>query len=290
MFLANCPYSYNAMIFVTYSLNSYDVFVAQASFETTTNLTFQLSPNATAAGPLNDQFAPLLNTLHEQYQNNQLKRYTAAQCLDKFTVPMQSAHGNVVLITNQTSSGNALVDFAFQKPMEHDVFDVYHAGIPTEDAGSSGEQYMWVCDQRKAMGNDSCLYEIDNIKGNTKNWTVSAGNRTIDHCLVQETDEHCKLQVSLTMSIICIATITFKVLVMFVVAIFVNETPLMTTGDAIETFMMDPDPYTQGMCMASKKLIESNAHQWPKSPLFVYLKKWRWAHGVTTRVAFFCLR
>jgi len=239
---------------------------------------------------LDDRFAPLLNVLHDQAQAEELKRYNARDCLDKFSVPMQAAHGNVVLITNATSLGNPLLDLAFGNKVDFDVFDVYHAGIPTEDAGSSGEQYMWICDQRKAMGNDSCLYEIDNIKGNTKNWTVSGGNRTIDHCLVQETDEHCKLQVSLTMSLICIGTITFKVLVMFVAALFVNETPLMTTGDAIESFMKDPDPYTQGMCMASKKLIEMNPHHWPKAPLFVYLKKWRWAHGITTRVAFFCLR
>jgi hypothetical protein len=203
---------------------------------------------------------------------------------------MQSAHGNVILITNATSiTGNPFLDLALQPKINFDVFDVYHAGIPTEDAGSTGEQYMWMCDQRKALGNDSCLYQIDNIKGNTKNWTISDGNRTIDHCLAQETEEQCKLQVSLLMSIICIGTITFKVLVMFAVAILVNESPIMTTGDAIETFMKDPDPYTQGMCMASKKLIESNPHHWPRAPLFVYLKKWRWAHGITTRVAVFCL-
>jgi hypothetical protein len=91
------------------------------------------------------------------------------------------------------------------------------------------------------------------------------------------------------MSIICIGTITFKVLVMFAVAILVNESPIMTTGDAIETFMKDPDPYTQGMCMASKKLIETNPNRWPRAPLFIYLKKWRWAHGITTRVVVFCL-
>lgn len=280
------------MIFVTYSLNSYDVFVAQDSFETTTNVTYRLSLNNTEAPILDAQYGPTIESLFEIYQGGGLKRYNASDCLEEFAVPFQQKHGNVVLITNVTSSGNPLIDFAFgsSKNRDQDVFDVYHAGIPTEDAGSSGEQYMWICDQRKASGNDSCLYEIDNIRGNTKNWTVSAGNRTIDHCLVQETNEHCKLQVSLTMSIICIATITFKVLVMFAVAIMVNETPIMTTGDAIETFMKDPDPYTQGMCMASKKLIESNPHHWPKAPLFVYLKKWRWGHGIANRVAFFCLR
>jgi hypothetical protein len=277
------------MIFVTYSLNSYDVFVAQQSFLTNDNFTFNLSPNATEAGSLNDRFAPLLNVLHDQAQAGELKNYSNRDCLDKLSVPMQSKHGNVVLITSFPTTGIDLLDLALD-PQRNDVFDVYHAGIPSEDAGSSGEQYMWICDQRKALGNDSCLYQVDNIKGNVKNWTISDGNRTVDHCLVQETEEHCKLQVSLTMSLICIGTIAFKVLVMFAAALFVNETPLMTTGDAIESFMKDPDPYTQGMCMASKKLIENNPHHWPRSPLFVYLRKWRWAHGISTRVAFFGLR
>merc|ERR1711939_504500 len=35
--------------------------------------------------------------------------------------------------------------------------------------------------------------------------------------------------------------------------------------------------------------IEQNPQHWPRAPLFVYLKKWRWGHGITTRISFFCL-
>ena len=283
------------MIFVTYSLNSYDVLVAKESFETkSSDLIINFSTNRSIAATMNEQYSPLVNAMWELKNERQLLRYNATDCLNKFAVPLQSAHGNVVLITNKTlpNLGNPLLNniLGGSEDQTADVFDVYHAGIPTEDAGSSGEQYMWICDQRKASGNDSCLYQVENIKGNMNNWTLIDGTRTVDHCLVQETPEQCKLQVSLSMSIICIATITFKVIVMFAVAILVNETPIMTTGDAIETFMKDPDPYTQGMCMASKKLIEQNPQHWPRAPLFVYLKKWRWGHGITTRISFFCLR
>lgn len=278
------------MVFVTHSLNSYDVFVAQDSFLRSDGLTWNLSQNSSQAAVLNEQYGPLITTLWQENNASMLKRYTPSECLDKFSVPMQSAHGNVVLITNSSqTTGVALLDMFFLTEPEFDVFDIYHAGIPTEDANSSGEQYMWMCDQRKSMGDDSCLYQIDNIKGNTKNWTISDGNRTIDYCLAQETEEQCKLQVSLLMSAICIGTVAFIVLVMFAVAMLVNESPIMTTGDAIETFMKDPDPYTQGMCMASKKLIEMNPNHWPRAPMFVYLRKWRWAHGITTRVVIFCL-
>ena len=292
------------MIFVTYSLNSYDVLVAKASFETATDVTWNFSTNRTIGPQLNEQYGPLVTAMSELTKQRALLRYNASDCLDKFAVPLQSAYGNIVLITNKTQQGGGIPDFVLtpeQKALKDflgggkedqttDVFGYYHAGIPTEDAGSTGEQYMWICDQREATGNNSCLYQSENIRGNMGNWTLMGGERVVDHCLVQETPEQCKLQVSLTMSLICIGTIMFKVLVMFAVAILVNESPIMTTGDAIETFMKDPDPYTQGMCMASKKLIEQNPHHWPRAPLFVYLKKWRWGHGVQTRIAFFCLR
>jgi hypothetical protein len=281
--------SYNAMIFITYSANSYTVFVAQQSFVSTNNVTIQLSQNATTAKSLSDEYTGIINYMHGQSTKGQLERFSASDCVDKYSVPLQSAHGNLIIITNATSSGNALVDYIIQEPETSDVFGVYHALVPTEDAAGSEEQYSWICDT-PSIKNDSCFYEIDNIKGNIKNWTVAAGNRTVDYCLSQKTDEHCKLQISLSMTLICILTITFKVMVMFAVALFVNETPLMTTGDAIETFMKDPDPFTQGMCMASKKMIEMNPYSWPRSPLFVHLKKWRWAHGIKTRVSFFCLR
>jgi hypothetical protein len=285
-------YSYNAILFITYSSNSYNVIVAQQSFTTATNPTIQLSQDPTEAKILDDQYTPLIQYMQEQSKKGQLERFSAADCIDKFAVPLQSAHGNVVVIANLTqSTGNALVDLvqASADPrVDIDVFDVYHAMIPTEDASGSGEQYSWICDERSTTS-DSCLYDIDNIKGNTKNWTI-AGNATVDHCLAEKTEEHCKLQVSLSMSLICFLTITFKVVVMFAVAIFVNETPLMTTGDAIESFMKDPDPYTQGMCMASKKMIEMHPQSWPKAPIFVHLKKYRWGHGIKIRISFFCLR
>jgi hypothetical protein len=42
-----------------------------------------------------------------------------------------------------------------------------------------------------------------------------------------------------------------------------KDVPMVTVGDAIQSFLMRPDGYTKGMCLASQhaKSVDSNSHQ-----------------------------
>lgn len=219
-------------------------------------------------------YGELAQHLHEKAVAGQLERLTPEACIDAYAVALQPSRRNVVLISDDVRR-------------QADVFDVFHAFVPTEHPEAAGEQYSWICDD-KLGASDQCLYHINDIKANPKNWTVS-DDAHVHYCLSEKTSEHCKLQVSLGMSLICLLILYLKVFTMFAVAIHVDESPLMTTGDAIESFMKDPDPYTQGMCMASKKMIDANKKRWPRTPVFTKLQKFRWAHTIKTRITYFCL-
>lgn len=223
---------------------------------------------------LSKHYGELAQLLHEKAMDGQLERLAPDACIDAYAVPLQPSRRNVVLITQDVRR-------------TADVFDVFHAFVPTEKPEASGEQYSWICDD-KLGASDQCLYHLPTIKANTANWTVSDSAR-VQYCLSEKTQEHCKMNVSLNMSVICIIVIFLKVILMFAVAIHVDETILMTTGDAIESFMKDPDPYTQGMCMATKKMIDTSPNRWPQTPVFVTLEKFRWSHSIKTRIAAFCL-
>jgi len=260
---------------MTWSTNAYSAFVAHESFTRPGNITVQLSGNPYEAQTLGHSFGELAQHLHQQALAGHLDRLSPKECIDAYAVPLQTSRRNVVLIT----------DDAHQRAA--DVFDVFHAWIPTEHPEAFGEQYSWVCDDKLGWS-DQCLYHVRDLRQTPDNWTISDDAR-VKYCLSEKTAEHCKLQVGVTLSTIVLVTLLFKTIVMFAVAFTVNEKPLMTTGDAISSFMNVPDPYTEGMCMASKRMIEEHPRRWPSTPVFVTLDIFKWCHTIKTRLASCCL-
>jgi hypothetical protein len=107
--------------------------------------------------------------------------------------------------------------------------------------------------------------------------------------LSEKTPEHCKLSFSLPIILLITFVTAFKAAVMFAVAFFVYETPLMTTGDAIESFLHHPDPYTEDMCMASKRSIQdSGKNRWQAGSKYYDATRRRWISSIKTRT-FSCI-
>ena len=74
----------------------------------------------------------------------------------------------------------------------------------------------------------------------------------IQYCLSQPVEEQCQVQVSLVILVIVVACNTTKALCMLLTIRCQKSQPLVTLGDAIESFIQDPDLNTCGMCLASK--------------------------------------
>jgi hypothetical protein len=259
---------------MTSSTNAYSAFVAHESFTKPGNISIQLSSNPVEAEKLGHSFGELALHLHEQNLAGNLEKLTPQACIDAYAVPLQASRRNVVVIT----------DDSHQRP--GDVFDVFHAWIPTEHPEAFGEQYSWICDDKLGWS-DQCLYHVGALRDNANNWTIS-DDAKVKYCLSEKTDEHCKLNVTVTLSVIVLFILFFKTVVMFAIAFLVKERPLMTTGDAIQSFMTDPDPYTEGMCMASKKMIIEHHRRWPSTPVYVSLDIFRWYHTIKTRLVSCC--
>ena len=81
------------------------------------------------------------------------------------------------------------------------------------------------------------------------NWTFEG--KTVQRCLVEERDEVCTLQFASTIPytvIICNAVKATALLAVFLLSTpALSSTSLVTVGDAVENFLIDPDPYTVGM-------------------------------------------
>lgn len=96
----------------------------------------------------------------------------------------------------------------------------------------------------------------------------------IEYCLSQPIAERCKLQFSLP--ILLIVTICNLVKTVCTVLILVKERsqPLVTLGDAISSFLMEPDSTTRNACLADKYRFRKD--RWPKKIMVWHLKSHRW--------------
>ena len=89
--------------------------------------------------------------------------------------------------------------------------------------------------------------------GFAADWTIF-GHR-VNHCLARKTEQHCKLQFSLYLMIPIIVCNLVKSASMFWMLLHSRETPLVTFGDALATWLDVPDVSTKGRCLVSRDEI-----------------------------------
>ncbi len=111
---------------------------------------------------------------------------------------------------------------------------------------------------------------VEEAANNAQNWEVDGC--PIDYCLSEEMDERCELQFSLPIMIIVVTCNLVKTSCMILVVFgYGGELqPLVTVGDAIASFLNEPDPATKSMCLAEKSFFQKEGWQaqrmrwWPK--------------------------
>lgn len=73
----------------------------------------------------------------------------------------------------------------------------------------------------------------------------------VSHCLSEPGQSPCTLHANWTIVIIVVVLNTVKLLGMIYVVLWVTDEPLLTTGDAIQSYLIYPDVFTQRRCLTS---------------------------------------
>jgi hypothetical protein len=63
--------------------------------------------------------------------------------------------------------------------------------------------------------------------------------------------QRCKLQYSLPLTIVVIVVNAIKAAILCYMALTTTEFPMLTTGDAVVSFLQQPDRHTMGRCLMS---------------------------------------
>ena len=237
---------YNSAVFSTLSSQEYTAFAASPDLVNATSLDWSSRV---------DRATPHTGNSHlEDFRNlTQWEKIENAACIGAYAVPFVSARGDLLAITSAVNSSvliTAIKDSQNLDWGEAVVVDVFDNVCP----------YTWICDfypdsqSTSTTGQGAC--DANYVLKSAKDWTLGGrwGVPTypVQYCLSKPIEEHCQVQFSIIIMSIVIVCNFSKAVCMLLALWRQKSQPLVTLGDALEVFLLKPDPTTENMCLAEK--------------------------------------
>lgn len=106
-------------------------------------------------------------------------------------------------------------------------------------------------------------FSYNSWDGNNFTYDLSqnASHLTVSYCLVEPVEKVCHVGLSNTLLLsvaVCVLVKTITAIVVTIVLGQRNATPLVTVGDAVASFIQNPDRTTTGMCTISQRDIRKH--------------------------------
>lgn len=250
---------YNSAVFATLSSQEYSAYLASDE------LISGIGINWTATNPLSGLIPADIyqNTSHWQNLTNE-------ECMQAYGQSFVSARSDVLAVTSNLNASDPL--------------RIVGTNISIGDAiHNLGQPYWWLCSAYVNLtGPDGWGCDLNGLSRYSSNWDLSEyrpedweyGSEgsllPVQYCLSKTIDEHCRLQLSLIIMCVVMFCNLIKALCMCLVLRLPKSPPLVTIGDAIESFLQDRDLTTENMCSADKYTFA--AKNWDDSTR-TYLKK-----------------
>jgi hypothetical protein len=214
--------------------------------------------------------------LFDQAKGGTLQRLDTMSCLNAYAQNFQTTQGSLLLVVSDDSPG-------------------FNKGEPTlmyEDGESfpTGEfnkcpPFEWICNNDGARCSEPCDFRLGTQRSDVSTWKPFT--KEIRYCLSETLEEHCCLQYSVHLAIVVIILNAAKAVMMLYLAFGVKESPLMTVGDAISSFLQESDGHTEGMCLVTKADVRKGTRHgngWtPLARPFIGKRRMRFASASAAR-------
>ncbi|KAL2829045.1 hypothetical protein BJY01DRAFT_255181 [Aspergillus pseudoustus] len=226
---------YNSAIFSTTAAYPYTIFAGPSSPKIP-------APGDTEIGRANEADIDAFYRLHSSAQNGTLLELDAHECIKNYATTYQTKYGALILVTDDVDP-----DFEYEVVGSQDV---YNTRARVDLHPPAGDPYAWLCPPDPDA---ACSTYISGLysKAEQNDWVVYGVDRnyTVKSCLSAPLPEHCKLQYSFPLTITVIVANIIKASVLCYMAVTTEESPLLTTGDAVASFLQQPDKRTMGKCL-----------------------------------------
>jgi hypothetical protein len=280
-------HSYNSVIYTSVGVNNYYVFFV--------NQTFVEPRQANLSSPellglmgfhdnsdKNEDLTSILGHLQESTLAGTLDKLDNEKCIQYYGKMYLSDRRNLLLVRSVFKYPEApAVNFEL---ITNEVIDSF--------PGCAVDPVPWMCVPNGSYGTTGCetpcVNRVDELLAESQNWRVSITidsnlerkdmetiYRQVDYCLSQPVDESCKLQFSLPIAIIVILLNISKAAIMLILAFGLQEARVQTMGDAIASFLIQPDHILSGRCLyTASNFKQAGLSGHPHDLIFTEKRRW----------------
>ncbi|KAL8701122.1 MAG: hypothetical protein Q9201_005087 [Fulgogasparrea decipioides] len=194
------------------------------------------------------------------------RQLSASECLKAYSTQYVSSRGDVLIVQGEpvapimvlvsqglevqgTSTENALSASGF---VMTEKWEPVYKPMPDYSDPWQYPSYQWSC---SAQFNKTCMVDSNqHYIDHPLDWTPYG--QPVQYCLSEDVHEQCQLNFSVPFAVIVVLSNLAKVLCMLLTVWHYDASALITMGDAIQSFLDRPDPYTQDFCIYSTNLIQ----------------------------------
>ena len=164
-----------------------------------------------------------------QQQSVNYTRLSPKECISAYSVFFLSTRRNLVLVTDSPSSANgSLLAFG-----SYEDFAVHQNGL------------SWMYNTTYCNLSPLCPNALPKVLANADDWRPFDSGPRVQFCLSETTPETYSLQFSLVIILIVIICNIGKTLIMTFITFKMTWQPLITVGDGIASFLVEPDKTTK---------------------------------------------
>ena len=233
---------YNSAVFSTLSAQEYNVYVASPDLVSGKDVDW-----SAPVYPTYDENNGTLTVANFRDVGNKSiwQQLDKAACIEAYPKSFISMRGDLVAIS---AAANASIFWT-----------------ESIQGGSFFSSYDWMCykflSEMDALSrNRTTRCDADAILQNPLNWTLTAysevphngGSFRIEYCLSRLVEERCRVRFSVLIMGIVMACNFLKTLCMLLALRRQKSRPLVTLGDAVEDFLVNPDRTTRSACLSGK--------------------------------------
>ena len=235
---------YNSAVFSTLAANSYDVFAVSLELATAPQEEIRQRIGALSTQTKQSVSRASLDALAGV---GAWENLTNIECIRAYGQSFVSSHSTLALVSSSLERNSPVL-----------------ALDSNDDILLDGNNYNWMCtDNSMGYQGESAYCDVEKLYGQAASWNISyTSDRAISvaYCLSRKAKEHCSVQFSVLIMSVVIISNAMKAACMFMTLWRHRRAPLVTLGDAIQSFLRSNDLTTAGMCLAGK--IDFQNRQW----------------------------
>jgi hypothetical protein len=227
---------YNSVFYSALATNNYNVLYIDEGFVRGAEYDKQKFPD-------NDKS----NVTDIQTKAVNFTRLTNEECIGVYSKDFVEDRRNVLVVVKNppTNEGSLLKRTLNEFPEK--ITTEYNAFAWICDSPELANQTGACCENE--FGFIPCSKMTSKLLERADRWET--GGFEVDHCLSEVVASECHLHFSLILMAVVLGFNVLKVIGISYVAFRLGEAPLVTVGDAVESFIRHPDRTSEGMCLAS---------------------------------------